>query len=989
MGNSGITNAFRGNRVRLHALTGAAALCLLASGAMAQQVAQTDSSVESVSVTGTRVVRDGYSAPTPVTVVGSEQIEAQAPQNLADFVNKLPSFIGSETPNTSAGSLSNGLAGINALNLRSLGVNRTLILLNGHRTPASAVTGDTDINTIPQQLVKRVDVVTGGASADYGSDAVGGVVNFILDTQYTGFKSDVEYGETDAGLQPAYKVAGTYGTDFDGGRGHVIVSSEWDQVKVTPKDYNPAWNQTGFFKVINPAYTSTNGLPYYLYTSGVGASQVAPGGLVLSSTTTAGTASTLLRGTYFGQNATVNNLNFGATTGPWMIGGDTAVTQANYGGTSSLAAGEVREAVYSRLSYNILPDVEAWAEGSISRYKGFSIYQQPPAVGGITINADNAFLPTSISSYMATNNLRSVTMGSTNAGFPESGSLNGREAWRFAGGFDGTYNLFSTDWKWDLNGQVGWVDTREQETPVWNTARLGYAQDAVVVTAANRGASGAAIGSIQCRALLQGVAAASGCVPLSRIGVNGGLQSPTAFQSGLNYVLGTPFRTERLSEQDYSFNVSGTPIEDWAGPISVAFGGEWRLESVNGFVPPQYNSGWLFGNYLVNKGHYSVGEGYIETVVPLLKDLDFNGAYRYTAYSTSGGVSTWKVGLTWQAIDQVKFRTTYSHDIRAPNLNDLFAAGTARTNTVNVVTNAATGASSSLTFVQNATGNINLAPESANSLGAGVVVTPDFIPGLTASVDYYNITISGAIGTVTAQNTADLCYQKQLQSYCTNITYADGTTATPTYNGKALSTILLVPFNFSKQKDEGIDFDVTYSLPLDDMAWFGRIPGDMTLHGLATHYMRNFTNDGVNPAADIAGTNSGSGTPSWVYRLELSYHTDPWTIDILGRGVSAGVYSNLNTVCASGCPVYSLATPSANRNDIAGEAWMDLTVSYDFDVSGSDSSLFLNVKNVFNSDPVLVASGPDGNNIPAYPQTNRGLYDYLGRVYRIGWRLKL
>jgi iron complex outermembrane receptor protein len=126
-----------------------------------------------------------------------------------------------------------------------------------------------------------------------------------------------------------------------------------------------------------------------------------------------------------------------------------------------------------------------------------------------------------------------------------------------------------------------------------------------------------------------------------------------------------------------------------------------------------------------------------------------------------------------------------------------------------------------------------------------------------------------------------------------------------------------------------------------------------------------------------------------VWRLEATYHVTDWTFDLVGRGVSGGVYSNLNTVCASGCPNYSLATPSANRNDIAGESWMDATVSYDFSAWGSDSSLFLNVKNLLNSDPVLVASGPDGNNTPAYPQTNRSLYDYLGRVYRIGWRLKL
>ncbi len=187
-----------GNRVRKYAqvTVSAVALLLAAQAAMAQeqQVAQADSGVESVSVTGTRVVRDGYNAPTPVTVIGSEQIEASAPANLAQFVDQLPALMGSTTADTSAGSLSNGLAGVSSLNLRGLGANRTLVLLDGHRTPASAATGEVDINTIPQQLVKRVDVVTGGASADYGSDAVGGVVNFILDKDFTGIKGSAQYG---------------------------------------------------------------------------------------------------------------------------------------------------------------------------------------------------------------------------------------------------------------------------------------------------------------------------------------------------------------------------------------------------------------------------------------------------------------------------------------------------------------------------------------------------------------------------------------------------------------------------------------------------------------------------------------------------------------------------------------------------------------------------------------------------------------------------
>ena len=551
---------------------------------------------------------------------------------------------------------------------------------------------------------------------------MGGVVNFILDKEFTGFKGDLEYGETDAGLMPSYKANATGGMEFAGGKGHILLSGEFVNTEGIHR-YDPPWNQHGFFKVQNPAYSTTNtGVPFYIISTGIGPSQVSPGGLVVNSVTNTNATSTILKGTYFGGGASINNLNYGAQTGQWMIGGDTNVTSRNYEGTSSLAASEVRESGYTRVSYNILPDVEAWAEGSITRYKGRSYYMQPPQVGGITINADNAFLPASIRATMAANNLKSLNMGSTNSGFPMSGSQNAREAFRFAGGFDGTQSLFGTDWTWELFGQIGWVDTREQETQVWNSSRIALAQDAVFAPAGN--ALGVPAGTVVCRSSL--TAPTNGCVPLSRIGENGGLQSPADFQKGLNYVLGTPYRTQRLSEQVYGFNISGNPFENWQGPVSIAYGAEWRLESINGFVEPQYNSGWLFGNYLVNRGHYSVAETYLETVVPILPGMDFNGAYRYTAYSTSGGVSTWKTGLTYQPVDDVKFRVTYSHDIRAPNLNELFAAGTARTNTI-AVTNPA-GGSSSLTFVQNQTGNKNLNPESANSLGLGVVLTPRWVP---------------------------------------------------------------------------------------------------------------------------------------------------------------------------------------------------------------------------------------------------------------------
>ncbi|HEX3755644.1 MAG TPA: TonB-dependent receptor, partial [Rhizomicrobium sp.] len=801
---------------------------------------------------------------------------------------------------------------------------------------------------------------------------------------------------------PSYKVDATYGVDFDGGRGHALLSGEFVGTQGI-YDYDPSWNKSGFFKVINPAYKAGAGLPYYLIEPGIGAGEVAPGGLVLNSVTTGGASSNLLRGTYFGVNGAVNQLAFGTTTGQWMIGGDTAVTQSNYEGTSSLAAGETRENLFGRVGYYLTPETEVWAEASVTRYKGRSYYMQPPQVGGITIKADNAFLPQSIRNYMAANNLASINMGSTDEGFPESGSLDGREAQRFSAGADGTLSVLSTDWKWDLTGQIGITDTREQETPVWNTNYLNQAADSVFVTPQNVGTSGLSIGSIACRSTL--TAPGNGCVPISRIGVNGGLQDSLmgagSFQKGLNYVLGTPYRNQRLNEQDYSFNVSGNPIDDWAGPISVAFGGEWRLESINGFVPStpagsitDYTNGWLFGNYLVNHGHYSVGEGYVETVVPVMQGMDVNGAFRYAAYSTSGGVNTWKLGSNYAPIDDIKFRVTYSHDIRAPNLNDLFATGTRRTNTVSIY-------NTSYTFIQNQRGSqlvgTDLKPESANSLGAGVVLTPSFIPGLAASVDYYNITISGAIGTLSAQNVADQCYLENLPSACAFVQGDGGVATAGTLTnpghvpavGPNLTYINLAPINYAKQKAEGIDFDITYNVPMDALSGLvGPIPGDLVFNALATNYMRNYLNDGINPPTDSAGANTAD-TPNWAYRISATYHTDPWTFFIMGRGVSAGVYNNNYITCTSGCPDYTVANPTTNLNSIPGAFYVDTSLTYSFEVGDAGFDVFLAVKNLFDTNPPLVGSGPDANNTPAYPETNRDLYDYLGRVFRMGIRLNM
>ena len=171
------------------------------SPALAQEAADADGGTVAspdaeITVTGTRIQRNGYQAPTPLTVLGADDIEANAPANIADYVNDIPSLVGSATPANSNLNISSGTSGINALNLRSLGTERTLVLLDGQRSVGSTTGGLVDVNTFPQGLIKSVEIVTGGASAAYGSDAVSGVVNFSLDKDYTGLKGSADYGIT-------------------------------------------------------------------------------------------------------------------------------------------------------------------------------------------------------------------------------------------------------------------------------------------------------------------------------------------------------------------------------------------------------------------------------------------------------------------------------------------------------------------------------------------------------------------------------------------------------------------------------------------------------------------------------------------------------------------------------------------------------------------------------------------------------------------------
>ena len=238
--------------------------------------------------------------------------------------------------------------------------------------------------------------------------------------------------------------------------------------------------------------------------------------------------------------------------------------------------------------------------------------------------------------------------------------------------------------------------------------------------------------------------------------------------------------------------------------------------------------------------------------------------------------------------------------------------------------------------------------------------------------------LEDAIGTLLAQTVTTLCLEQNRQDLCQFITFNG-----PAGVSSPITGIRLVPFNFARQRARGIDFEASYRTDLG--------AGALTLRGLASHYITNLVDKGIDVPRDLAGQNAGAGdaTPSWNYRLTANYDLQKWSFNLVGRGFSGGAYDNNFVECVTGCPASTAAARTINDNSIAGQWYLDASLTHRFAVADSKAEVFLYVRNLLNSDPVLVGNGPTGNNTPAYPQTNRSIYDVLGRVFRVGLRFEL
>jgi outer membrane receptor protein involved in Fe transport len=889
-------------------------------------------------VTGSRITRNGFSAPTPTTVVGIQEIQKAAPANIADFVNQMPQLSGSSTTRTGNGNTSTGTNGLNTLNLRSLGANRTLVLLDGRRVVSSTPTNAVDINNLPSALIERVDVVTGGASAAYGSDAIAGVVNFILQKKFTGIKGSIAGGLTDRGDDANTNGYLAFGVPFADDRGHFIASLE-GQYQAGIAGIDPSkrkwFNQTNL--LTNTAYTATNGQPKRIIASNVNSLTVAQGGVIIPTGLTAAQAAAI-GNTQFGFNGAVSPFVRGTfLSDPLMVGGN-PFTEGNLIALDSTVK---RWTAFAHASYDITDNIEFSLEGSYgySQTGNIAAYQRYP--GNLTLSVNNPYLPASVATAARAAGVNTFRYGYSTYDLGRPYNEATRKVYRGVAALSG--KVFG-DWKWDAYYQYGQADIGYVLTNTTNIARFAQAIQAT------RNSSG----QIVCTSTLTNPT--DGCVPLNVFGY--GVASPAA----IAYVKGTATQDLTLKQNVAAASFSGEPFSLWAGPVSFAGGGEYRKEQISGVGDAvSAVNGFYTGNFKGTNGSYDVKEAFAEVVVPLaenipfLRSLEFNGAGRYTHYSTSGGVVTWKAGLTWKPIDDIRLRAVRSRDIRAASLSELYAAGNTQGNDiVDPFRNLAGNRVNRLTI-----GNTALRPEKADTTSLGIVYSPSWLKQFTASFDYYKIDLKDAITTLLAQETIDRCFRGETV-LCSAIQRD---------TSGVITQVVTQPINLARLKTSGFDVEGSFRQPLGDI--FAGMPGTVTLRALGSHIAKRTTiNGGVRTEA--AGQNTADA-PKWRWFVTLGYDDAKFTGLVTLRTISKGVYDNTWT---SGVDI--------DNNRIKGAAYFDLAASYKLPPAGhSQMELFVKVENLLDKDPPIVAQvGTSGL------QTNPILYDVVGRAYRVGLRFK-
>jgi len=974
-----------------------------------------------ITVTGSRLITSNLNSPTPITSVDVGEIAKTTPSDIADGLNKLPQIIGGRTPRTQGNASTNN--GGNVLSLRNFGPSRTLVLLDGHRVPASNQDGTVDIDILPQMLVSRVDIVTGGASAIYGSDAVAGVVNFVLNKKFTGLLVKADAGISNYGDGEEVQLGVAWGTNLFGGRGHFETSARYRNQAMIPISARPygangqAWLLAGNGSPSNP-YVN---VPYSrVFNSGQ------------------------FGNVNCGSACAFNNYTFNqpGILSPMIHGTPTGTANLESGGDGSYVKyGTFRSQIdmkdwFGRFSYDLSEDVNAyvqatWAEaGNTSNWINWVV--SPSASRPNTLFADNPFLAAATQQQLGA----SIVCGTPAAtgwrclpAVPATSPQTGTTPppppttpyfsapsyiWNKVGGEEvgRTNRLYRTEsrqrnvnaelgitgslgkLRWDVFYSHG--ESRLKVTNPNNTDNAKYlaSLDAVIAPPGTTVNGVNVSGTVVCWVTTQPQYASlyPGCVPTNITDPNGpSLGSYNYLRQSTSWVL-----TQKLD------NIGGSIGGDIgfglpAGNIKANVSGDVRWASYkmdSAFRPTDFvdctglrmclaNGGapvrWVQNTNAPVDASNNVYEVALEVNIPLLKDLPVAQALsttlagRYTKYSSFSAVKTWKVGLDWHVNDSIALRGTASLDIRAPNLNDLYQpAGVSSTGFTDLLTNG----NNSLRLVSR--GNPDLTPEKARTITAGAVLTPSFLPGFNLSVDYYRTRIKDAITGISYQSSAiqNICLASAptySSPFCSLAVRPITNPSDPNYknpNFNFPTEIRNSPLNAARQETEGVEIQANYAFNLADV--FSRAPGRVTVRHLLSYQP-------VNTTVNIPGA-----FPTWAVAPKvrqttfLSYDNRSWAISLQNQWLSSVDLATSDNVLNGN-----------SQNYVSGRLGsydsLDVTATMRFRFLGGDSEFFITVNNVANARAPLF---PSNSGIPGLFYPTLGFYDDMGRFFTSGLRAK-
>ena len=925
-------------------------------------------------VTGSRITVAGYKQPTPVTVVNEAVLQRDSRPTIGDSIRELPQVGQSASPSNTqgAGNIVAGVTGLDTVNLRNLGVTRTLVLFDGQRVVQSNVTGQIDIGTIPTALVQRIDVVTAGASAAWGSDAVSGVVNLILNKNFDGLRASGEYANTYAWDRKNYRLQGAFGKGFADGRGRIILAANYFDAPESIFANQRSWNHYRQL-VNNPAYTATNDQPRLIHADNVNLSGATTGGLIIGAcrTATGGTCPaasqlntfSLLNQQFVGQSATL--AAYPTTNVSGQVASNADILQA---ALNNLAVQYRTFSAFGYTSYELTDTLKASLQlnyGTTFSRNNSVPYIRIGATGAVPININNPFLPQAVRDQMTAQRVEQIQVATTNITNADLGSLSydtfrtnaigvpvattKRSLKRAVFSLDGK---IGSDWTWNAYGQRGQV--RVYQTTESNIIIGNYNK---AVNAVRNGA-----GQIVCAVNADTITTNDdpACVPLNILGT--GNASAAALRY-VNVTQGQNFQIQRLTENVAAASAQGKlPFGLKAGSIAMALGAEYRFEKgvIDNDDGAKARNVYPVANFPSFRGKYDVKEAFLEFDVPLIDqgfvdNLSFNTAGRVTHYSTSGTVVTWKVGLTSQLNDSIRLRGTVSRDIRAPNLNELFSTGL---QTLSSAIDPRTGNSVSIfTF---ASGNAALKPEKARTISGGIVLSPTFARGFNLSVDYYNIDLKDVIASINSTEVLSRCNGGEA-GFCSQLVFNGP-------NG-ALSQINTFPLNLASLKTSGIDVQADYTMPALGGSLQYRILGNYI-----TVLRQNQLGNVINAAGAIGPDNAFTGVPRARFTGSITYLRGGLSLTAQTRFLSAAKL------------VYTWTSKDVDDNHVPAIAYVDLRGSIQLTKA---VQIFATIDNLLNQDPPNVAAGPTQGQTSYYFTPIAGqVYDAIGRQYRAGIRVK-